>query len=244
MTAVDESSNQIQMERNSIMFREPLTQSRRNRLITTLLYSAFYVTAFRLLENRRERVFILDTQLDELIPFCPLFIIPYLLWFFYVSACLIYFGLILRDGEEYRRLACSLAVGCTLFLVISFLFPNGQSLRPFLDGDTIWERLVLTLYRSDTSTNVFPSIHVFNSVACGIAIQKSGQLSGKTGIKAVSWMLTALIVLSTMLLKQHTILDVLGAFVLNALCYLYYYGGHREAIHLRRIRRRAQRVSN
>ena len=65
----------------------------------------------------------------------------------------------------------TLGVGMTVFLIISWLYPNMQQLRPVLDGTNgFWTGLVANLYAVDTNTNIFPSIHVFNSIAVCIAI--------------------------------------------------------------------------
>lgn len=207
------------------MLLECLDRNRRKRLCGTLIYSLFYVIAFALLEERKTDYYLLETELDEMIPFCGWFILPYLLWFAYIALTLVYFGLFCEDEAEFGGLARSLAFGCTLFLAVSFLFPNGQSLRPHLNGDTLCERLVLWLYRTDTPTNVFPSIHVFNSVACCIAVLRSEGLRERRWIRRGTVILTILITLSTLFLRQHTILDVLGALFLNVCCYIWNYSG-------------------
>ena len=58
------------------------------------------------------------------------------------------------------------------------------SLRPILDPDkNIFTAAVAALYRTDTCTNVFPSIHVYNSIGTYIAIHKSPSVSGKSCLK-------------------------------------------------------------
>lgn len=64
----------------------------------------------------------------------------------------------------------TLGVGMTLFLIISFVYPNGQNLRPELTGEGPFIQAVQLLYQTDTPTNIFPSIHVFNAVACCVAL--------------------------------------------------------------------------
>lgn len=107
----------------------------------------------------------------------------------------------------------------TLFIIISLVFPNGQELRPSLSGNDIFTQMVRYLYKVDTPTNVFPSIHVFNTVACCIAVFRHKNFYFKRLVPAVMGILGTLIVLSTIFLKQHTLLDVAGAIVLNVFCY-------------------------
>ena len=79
------------------------------------------------------------------------------------------------------------------------------------------------LYLTDTPTNVFPSIHVYNSVAVAVAVEHSEQLKNRPVFRNVCLGLTVLIVFSTMFLKQHSVSDVCCALVMNAgTCMLLY----------------------
>lgn len=188
----------------------------RRRAVEVIGYCALYVLGFSLVEHRQVRPYIIHTKWDDLIPFCEYFIVPYLLWFFFVMGCILWFGAFQGSEREYHSLTRNLAFGCTLFLLLSAVFPNGQDLRPVLTGDNVFQQLVMRLYRSDTSTNVFPSIHVFNSVACCTAVLRNHRLRSSRLISSGTVVLTVAIILSTVFLKQHTVVDVFGAFVLNA----------------------------
>ena len=71
----------------------------------------------------------------------------------------------------------------------------------------------------DTATNVFPSIHVFNSLAVHAAVMHSKRLEKHTGVQKGSLVLCILIILSTMFLKQHSVFDVISAFALFGITY-------------------------
>ncbi len=71
--------------------------------------------------------------------------------------------------------------------------------------------MVKVLYKTDTPTNVLPSIHVFNSIGAGIAISHSNDLKKHRWIQISAYILAALIILSTMFLKQHSVTDVIAA---------------------------------
>lgn len=54
----------------------------------------------------------------------------------------------------------------TIFLIVSYAYPNAQHLRPVeFPRDNIFTDVVRWLYKTDTPTNILPSIHVFNSLA-------------------------------------------------------------------------------
>ena len=112
----------------------------------------------------------------------------------------------------------------TLFLVVSTFYPNGHLLRPVeFERDNIFIRMVCFLYWADTSTNILPSIHVFNSIAVAVAAADSEALKKHTWVVRGSNVLALLIVCATVFLKQHTVLDVISAVCLNLLCVRFIY---------------------
>ena len=117
----------------------------------------------------------IHSVLDDKIPFVEYFIVPYLLWFVFIAAVFLYF--FFTDVEGFYKLAKLSFIGMTIFLLISTVFPNGLTLRPVVfPRDNIFTDMVRMLYLADTPTNVFPSLHVFNSLAACIAIAQSEQL--------------------------------------------------------------------
>jgi len=112
----------------------------------------------------------------------------------------------------------------TVFLLVSLFIPNGLELRPYtFERDNIFTELVKGLYATDTPTNVFPSIHVFNSICVHVAISKNSVIRKHPVIVYSSFILMLLIILSTMFLKQHSILDVTSGIILSGLLYPVFY---------------------
>ena len=129
-----------------------------------LSYLILYLAWFAFLEKTvTGRFHVVHMAVDDYIPFCEYFIIPYLLWFGYVAAAVIYF--FFHNVSDYYKLCCFLFVGMTVFLVASTIYPNGHYLRPSVfRNDNIFTTLVQYLYATDTATNLFPSIHVYLSL--------------------------------------------------------------------------------
>lgn len=187
-----------------------------------ILYIFIYAPWFLWLEQRNVSYTLLHTSFDDIIPFSEYFIIPYFIWFLYIPAVVLFF--LFKSKKEFYKLSQILFIGMTACLLICTLWPNAQPLRVSLEGkDNIFAQAVSTLYTADTSTNVFPSIHAYNSIACSIAIFKSEIFKNKRWVKYSTLILTILICLSTMFLKQHSVLDVLGAIVLSGIMYTFVY---------------------
>lgn len=187
------------------------------------LYMPFYMTFFSYLEKTvRYRFYVIHSRFDDFIPFNEYFILPYLLWFLYVALTLIYF--FLRDRQEFYKYYFTLAFGMSICLLICYLFPNGTDFRPHIDASKNFASYVVSkIYEIDTNTNVFPSIHVYNSIATHIAIINSKHLSKNKAINFLSLLLTISICLSTVFLKQHSVIDVIGATALAYMMYILVY---------------------
>lgn len=187
------------------------------------LYGIIYITWFGWLEDTVTSHFtLIYSPLDSYIPFLEIFIIPYLLWFFYVAVTWLYF--FFTDRRDFYKFSGLCIIGMTLFLIICTLFPNGLRLRPTVfPRDNIFVDLVRMLYSTDTPTNVLPSLHVYNSLACHIAIMHSKKLSAKKWVTKGSLVLCSSIVMSTVFLKQHSVIDVLAAFIIIYFGYIAIY---------------------
>ena len=190
-----------------------------------LLYMIFYMAAFRFLEDRHVYMYhVVHTFIDDYIPFCEVFIIPYMLWFPFIAATMLWFIFRCPDRSEYYRLTANLIMGMTIFLIVSYAYPNMQELRPHVFArDNVFTDMVGWLYRTDTPTNILPSIHVFNSLACCMAVFNSPSLVRFTRTRQATLALTILIVLSTMFLKQHSFVDVCLGSAMACFGYLLFY---------------------
>ena len=188
------------------------------------LYMIFYCVSFLLIENwNRLRYTVIHTAVDDAIPFCEWFVIPYLLWFAYVAGFTFYE--LLFDEKRYHEIGTFLAIGMTVFLVVSALFPNILYLRPdVMPRNNFLTYLCERLYMVDTPTNVTPSIHVYNSIAVMIAVWHTN-----AGVMRHLWSKIAitvqggLIILATMFIKQHSFSDVVIATGLALFSYILVY---------------------
>ena len=183
-----------------------------------LLYAFLYLPWFFWLESRANLPYhVIHVWLDDKIPFVEYFIVPYLLWFVYVAAVFLYL-FFKGTKQEFYRYCAFLFTGMTLFLMISTLYPNGHLLRPTeFPRHNIFTFAVQILYQADTPTNIFPSIHVFNSIAAHRALVNNPRLGRNRLIHGGSLVLMVSIILATMFLKQHSALDVMAGIVLGTL---------------------------
>ena len=136
------------------------------------IYLPWFSTLEKVINSDYPGLHIINIPFDDMIPFCEYFIIPYVLWFLYVVAACIYMYF-KADNKEFLQFALSLVIGMSLALTICMIYPNGLTLRPDYIPDNFCGKIINALYTIDTSTNVFPSIHVYNSLAVNFALLQS-----------------------------------------------------------------------
>lgn len=188
-----------------------------------LCYAFLYLPWFVYLEKTvTSNYHIMHVGLDDYIPFNEYFIIPYMLWFAYVAGAVLF--LFFTNVKDYYRLCTMLFTGMTISLLICTVFPNGTDFRPVVNPDkNLCSALVAWLYSTDTCTNVFPSIHVYNSVCVHIAVTHSERLKKYRAVQIGSFVLMVSICLATVFLKQHSAFDGLGAVVMACVMFQFVY---------------------
>lgn len=175
-----------------------------------------YFSLYFLTENLipSERCYVVHSPLDDLIPFCEWFLIPYVFWYLLIVISLLYFAL--YNTEGFKRLQTFIIVTQVVAMAIYILFPNRQDLRPteFANNNLLTQG-VSFLYSFDTSTNVCPSLHVAYSLGLASAWLKEKDVSAwwKTFVVIA----VVLICLSTAFIKQHSVVDIFAALPLGVL---------------------------
>ena len=157
-------------------------------------------------------VLLFSSPLDLQIPFCEWFVIPYVLWFPYIIFTMV---LAVKSGKKGFLHSCAI-IYLSIFIPMTFcLFvPNGIpiELRPDFEAlgrnnPAIW--LVKFIYLVDSPPrNCMPSMHVSVSCALFFTILTNKQLPWRKWLLPCSFLLSALICAATVLIKQHSILDV------------------------------------
>lgn len=149
-----------------------------------------------------------QTALDAYIPFFAPAVGAYFLWFPLLAGT--GFWLMAKDGRGFRDYMWFLAVCFTISAAVYFLWPSGQDLRPDLSAPkNLFERALARIYAMDTNTNVFPSLHVSCSVGAVLSLRDSAT-TRKNGIRPLAAVLAVVIIASTVLVKQHAVLDIPG----------------------------------
>lgn len=156
-------------------------------------------------------------SLDDAIPFCEWFVIPYILWYPFLIITGLY--LMFHDAVAYKRYMLYIAVGFYGACMIYLIFPNGQDLRPAqMPKDNFLTEILSWLYAHDTNTNVLPSTHVIGSMGACFAVFHTKTIHAQW-VKVLTVLLAVIISISTAFVKQHSILDFLVAIPFSLFVY-------------------------
>lgn len=146
--------------------------------------------------------------LDDWIPFCEWFIIPYVLWYVLIAGSLLYFAL--HNIDSFKKLSTYIIITQVAAMAIYILFPTRQDLRPeSFPRENFLTQIVALLYRFDTNTNVCPSLHVAYSLGIASVWIKEKEVSRLLKAGIVIFVIS--VCLSTAFIKQHSVLDGFAA---------------------------------
>ena len=182
-----------------------------------------YFVLFFLTENLipAERCYPVHCWLDDVIPFCEIFAIPYVFWYLLIIISLLYFAL--YDPDSFKKLMTFIIVTQVVAMAIYIIFPTRQDLRPeSFVRDNILTRTMGFIYRVDTNTGVCPSLHVAYSL--GIASTWLKYRDASKLWKAFITVTVVLICLSVAFVKQHSVVDIMAAIPLGLLAEIIAFG--------------------
>lgn len=188
-----------------------------------VLYWPAYGIAFGALEFLRPAAdcFSVHCRVDDLIPFCEYFFIPYLFWFVFLVGMNVY--LALWEPKSFRKFMHFVAFTYTLTLLIYVVWPTKQDLRPTeFVRDNFFIHLAQAFYNFDTNTNVCPSLHVIGSMAVVFGAWDSQRFS--SGFWKWAFFLTGMLInISVCFVKQHSFIDLVGGLLMSLLGYVLVY---------------------
>lgn len=159
--------------------------------------------------------FVLNNLLDDQIPFVPYFIYFYISW--YILLFLVPIIYMKYDKKALKKYTYTNFISVLVCGIIFIIFPTTIN-RPNIEVTSITTWIVNTIYYFDTpAVNCLPSIH---SLICCIFILCNSKANIKTSYKCIIDILSVLIILSTLFIKQHVIYDVLSAFIVSSITYI------------------------
>ena len=171
-------------------------------------------------------------EVDKLIPFVPWMVVPYVFWYLSIFFTFGWTGW--HNPKEFQKFCTFLYGAMASTCVFYLLYPNGQQLRPPLSSlGSGWDYDTLRwIYGHDTPTNSNPSIHVINAIGVWVALSRDKLLGARPWFYVLLALMSLSIIASTVLIKQHSLLDVFGGLAWAGVWYLVVYFRRPSAVTL------------
>ena len=115
--------------------------------------------------------------------------------------------ILVREPEDYSPMLYAMLIDLIVTCLIFIAYPTFIYRQPLSHAGDDWLRSVL--YSIDSPSNCFPSLHVSLAIITALFVCKHNK---QWGIVAALWAI--LIMISTMTIKQHYFVDVIGGVIL------------------------------
>lgn len=175
-------------------------------LLGWLGYFAMYFLTENLIPA--EKCVSVHCRLDDVIPFCEWFVIPYVSWYFLVAGSILYF--LLYSVDSFKKMQTYIIITQVVAMAAYILVPSRQDLRPeVFPRENILTWIVGLIYSFDTNTGVCPSLHVAYSLGIASTWLKEKRASRLCKTAVTLWCL--LVCISVAFVKQHSVVDIVAA---------------------------------
>ena len=155
-----------------------------------------------------ENCHVMHCKLDDSIPFCEWFLLPYVFWYLLIVFSLGYFAL--YDVGSFKKLQVFIMITQAIAMIVYIVYPNCQNLRPeVFPRENFLTDIISLIYTFDTNTGVCPSLHCAYSIGIASVWLKAKDVS--KWWKGFVVITVALICMSTMFIKQHSAVDFFAA---------------------------------
>lgn len=191
-----------------------------NLLLLFALFGFIEILYF-ITQNRNVDYTLIHTTLDDAIPFLPIFIIPYVIWYAYVPLAMLY--IYFKDKKAFTKQILTTVSGMAVCIFIFFVYPTAIDFRPTAEGEGFLLWVCRLIFANDKSVNVLPSLHCFEAVIIHLTTFHSENMKNKLTVRITSAVLVVLICLSTVFVKQHSVLDLIFGVVLAVVMYFMIY---------------------
>lgn len=189
-------------------------------LMLSILLVVFHVTTYYLVKfTPFETTVVGNNKFDQAIPFVPEWTLFYVLWhpLLIIAPCILYK---FNKSDFYTYIVVKFFIE-VIAIFIFFFYPT-LFIRPEFVVKDIFTWFLNLVYITDTpALNCMPSMHCTVCFTSIYAFVKSNKIEKKC--KAFFSFIFIEIILSTLFVKQHAILDVIAALLLTTVVSIFVY---------------------
>lgn len=152
------------------------------------------------------------TFIDNFIPLMPSFIIFYMIGYVFVALPVFF----VKEKKEMSWLGLIFFLMLTFSFLMFMLVPIEMN-KTLADGNGFLSKVTLLQQQVDTTFNNFPSLHVSLNLFAFLFIRDKNKKWGN-----YLFLVMVLIVISTLFVKQHLFVDVIGGVFVGTFFYGFY----------------------
>ena len=187
------------------------------KILMLILFLFIYQTSLYLIAKITPiEINVVGNAIDNKIPFIPQFIFAYISW--YVMLFLVPYIFYKTNPKGFNKYYITTFLCITIGLFIYFFYPTTMY-RADIEFKSISEYLVNIIYKMDTpALNCLPSMHCVISFIFIYVSLTEKNLNIKYKVLLTIWSL--LVIVSTLFVKQHVLVDVISAFILSLIVFV------------------------
>lgn len=152
-----------------------------------------------------------EIELDSKIPLVSWFVYPYFLTF--PLGLFTFFYLAYKDKKAFYTMYLTLIIS---FAISGIIYACGQTYftKPDFEPQTFTDKFVVWTWNSTNPVNCFPSQHCFMAFAMIIACLSAKEEKMNIFFRIFTIITSILIVLATVFIRQHFVLDIIASFII------------------------------
>lgn len=188
-----------------------------NLIIRLLFMASLWLSnlAYNYINQKTVNANIINTFIDNAIPFNQYFVVPYLFWFAYVIGVMIFLATL--KNNKFYGILLGINIGLIISYIVYLVFPTYVPRPDVVTTDIFSKAVVNLVYAKDLPYNCCPSSHVLLTTLVMLYIQK--EQSAHKILKIAVHIIGSMVILSTMFLKQHYFIDVVAGAILGYILY-------------------------
>lgn len=191
-------------------------------VVILLIYFGLYFFAKQFVVNPT----ILNNEIEDKIPLIPVFILFYMAWYFLL---VIVPFILSRKSDKYFKIYCVSYVLCWIIAFFFYVFLPTAVKVPIIESNDVFSFLCNVIYPNDmqrnsvenigyaVAANVFPNGHTIASMLFIYCTAFCKQVKKSTTI--IIACLSIGIIASTIFIKQHVFVDLLGGFIIATIVF-------------------------
>lgn len=187
----------------------------KNRIIILILVLIFQAGIYSISKLFQRSPIYLNNYFDNIIPFIPYFVIFYITWFpllFLVPLLVLKY-----DKKVFDRYIFTIFIFAIFEGIMFILLPTTMN-REVINVTSISTFIINIIYKVDTPVNLFPSAHCAFAILFIMSVLDVKKI--KREYKLLISVISILIILSTLFIKQHVLIDVIGALAIIPIYYI------------------------